>query len=665
MSLDVKERINELVTKLNYYSKQYYTFDKSLISDYEYDMMYKELLKLESQNKGLVLPYSPTKRVGDVLIDDFKKIKHLVKMDSLQDVFNDNELIYFLDNIRKEIGETDFVVERKIDGLSVTLTYENGIFTSGATRGDGFVGEDVTENLKTIKTIPLQIDTDVSFLQVRGEVYMPLSSFNNIVKEQKENGKEVFKNPRNAAAGSLRQKDSKVVAKRNLDIFVFNLQKIDTKIFKKHSDSLIWLKKIGFKTSPEFKVIYSTEEIVKEISNINKNRNEYDYDIDGAVIKVNNINDRIKLGSTDKVPKWSVAFKYPPEEKTAKILDITVNVGRTGAITPTAIFTDVLIAGSNVSRAVLHNQDFIDEKKIAIGDIVSIRKAGDIIPEVVRVVEHKGENDVFKIPILCPSCGEKTVKNDGESAVRCINKYCPEKNYRSIVHFCSRDCMNIDGLGARIVKTLMDKKLIYKIEDLYKLSFDNIISLDGFKEKSTNNLLNSIEESKKQSFSNLLFSFGISNIGKKASKLLVEKFGDIDTLLNATVEDITNIDGFGNVMAESIVDSLKDKRLLDTISALRTYSLNFSEVRYDKNIDEDNFFYNKTFVVTGTLHNYKRKEVEDIIALNGGKISSSVSKNTNYLICGDNAGSKLKKATEYGVKVINEQEFIKINDIGE
>lgn len=661
-SKDVEKRIKELVFKLNYYSRQYYTLDQSLISDYEYDILYRELQQLESENSDLILPYSPTKRVGDVLIDNFKKIEHIVKMDSLQDIFDYGELQSFLQNVEREVGETEFVVEQKIDGLSVTLTYENGNFVCGATRGNGFVGEDVTENLKTIKSIPLQIDEQVKFLQVRGEVYMPLNVFNDIVEEQNEKQEIPFKNPRNAAAGSLRQKDSKIAFKRKLDIFIFNLQKIEGKSFKTHSETLKWLQKIGFKVSPDFKILQSFEDIKEQINTINECRSNYNYDIDGAVIKVNDLKNRIALGSTDKTPKWSVAFKYPPTEKTAKILNIEINVGRTGVLTPTAVFTPVFIAGSSVSRAVLHNQSFIDEKKIAIGDIVSIRKAGDIIPEVVSVVEHKNENEVFKIPEYCPSCHQKTVKLEDESAVKCINKNCPLKNYRSIVHFASRDCMNIDGLGERIIKTLMDNGLIAKIEHLYKLQFNTIIELDGFKEKSTNNLLNAIEISKQQSFSNVLFSLGILNIGKKASKLLAEKFLNINNLLNATESDIVEIDGFGSVMAQSIINSLKDESLLETINSLISEGLNFEMVEQKTSTVTNGFFYNKNFVVTGTLLNYKRKDVEQIVTQNGGKILSSVSKNTDFLICGENAGSKLQKANALGIGVMSEKEFMdKIN----
>jgi len=657
---NAKKRAFELVETLNYYSRQYYTYDNSKISDYEYDLLYKELVDLENEHKDLALPYSPTKRVGDVTIGTFKKVNHLVKMDSLQDIFETCEISTFLDNVKRGVGDTEFVVEQKIDGLSVTLTYENGIFTSGATRGDGFIGEDVTENLKTIKSIPLMIDTDVTFLQVRGEVYMPLQVFKKITDEQSESNQSIFKNPRNAAAGSLRQKDSKISAKRHLEIFIFNLQKMEGKSFTRHSETLDWLKKIGFKVSPQYKVLTDYKTIVKEVDNINKNRKNYDYDIDGAVIKVNNIEKRQLLGNTDKTPKWAIAFKYPPEEKTTKLLDIEINVGRTGTLTPTAIFMPISVVGSSVARAVLHNQDFINDKKIAVGDIVSVRKAGDIIPEVVRVVEHKNENGVFKIPSQCPSCGEDTVQINGSSAIKCVNKYCPEKNYRIIVHFASRDCMNIDGLGARIIKILIDNNLITKIEDLYKLGYDDIIGLEGFKEKSTNNLLTSIMESKGRSFNNVLFSLGIGNIGKKAARLLVQKFEDIDTLLKADIEDIKQIDGFGEIMAISIVTALKDESLLETIKYLSENGLTFKSENKISDVDKNNFFYENNFVVTGTLKHYKRNKIEEIINNHGGILNSGISKKTDYLICGENAGSKLKKASDLGIKVINEKEFIDI-----
>ncbi|MGL5972264.1 MAG: NAD-dependent DNA ligase LigA [Oscillospiraceae bacterium] len=653
------EKIKNLVNKLNYYSKEYYTFDNSLISDYDYDIMYKKLVELEKKYPENIFSYSPTKRVGDVVIDNFKKVNHLVKMDSLQDAFSYEDVSNFYNSTVKDIDDIEFVIEPKIDGLSVTLTYENGVFVKGATRGDGFIGEDVTENLKTIKTLPLQIDKKIKFLQVRGEVFMPTKVFESLVKKQEEDGIETFKNPRNAAAGSLRQKDSKVAAIRNLDIFIFNLQLIEEKIFSKHSETLDFLKEQGFKVSPSYNIVKSFEDIKKEIDKIGKNRLNYEYDIDGAVVKVNKITHRNTLGSTDKTPKWAIAFKYPPEEKTTKLIDIEINVGRTGALTPTAVLEPVFISGSKVSRAVLHNQDFINEKQIKIGDIVLIRKAGDIIPEVTKVVKHNENEKIFKIPKICPSCGEKTVREEGEAAIKCINKKCPEKIYRSIVHFASRVCMNIDGLGTKIIKTFIENNLISSIEDLYSLTYNDIIELDGFEDKLANNILTSIKKSKNNSFSNVLFSLGISNIGKKGAKLLTDKFFSIENIINSTGEEIMEIDGFGNVMAESIVNALKDKGLLKTINILKSQGLKFEQEQEIKEIS-NNFFTDKSFLVTGTLSNYKRKDIEDIVTKNGGKIISSVSKNTDYLICGEKAGSKLKKAESLNISILFENDFIKI-----
>lgn len=737
MDEKIKLEIKDLTDKLNYYSRQYYTFDNSEISDYEYDMLYKKLVKLEEET-GYSLIYSPTKRVGDVVVDDFDKVEHLVKMDSLQDAFSFDEIYKFYNDVLKKVGnEVDFVLEKKIDGLSVCLTYENGIFTKGATRGDGFIGEDVTENLKTIKTLPLIVDTDIPFLQVRGEVFLSKENFKILTEKQKKENEEnfktliqkqkntnkkkidkiinkrenklktkeeldilikeqeiknekiidallmkkeniinnVFKNPRNAAAGSLRQKSSKVVSKRNLDIFIFNLQHCEYIHFNKHSESLDWLKKIGFVVSEDYFVSKNIEDILKNIEDIGLSRYNYTYDIDGAVLKVDDLKFRDILGSTNKTPKWAIAFKYPPEEKTSKILSIDVNVGRTGVLTPVAVFEPINISGTTVSRAVLHNQDFINEKKIKVGDIVSIRKAGEIIPEVVRVVKHLGFGEVYKIPGICPSCNKETIRLEDESAIKCINKDCPEQAYKKIVYFASRACMDIEGLGESIVRKLFYNKLVTKIEDIYNINYNininkeskteilffnkndnDFIKLDNFKEKSASNLINSINKSKSKPFETLLFSLGIDNIGKKSSLLLVQKFKNIDNIINASINDILEIEGFGKIMAESIIDFFKDEKVLSMISFFKEngFCLEYKSL-YKKNI-----FDGKTFVITGVLKHYKRKQVEEIILSFNGKISNSISKKIDYLICGDSPGSKYEKAKELNINIINEQDFIKM-----
>ena len=657
----MEQKIKELTNKLNEYGLAYYSQNDSLISDYDYDIMYRELVELESKYPNLKLSYSPTHRVGSDISNDFKKIEHKAKMDSLQDAFSFDEVEKFYNNINEKTGkETTFVIERKIDGLSVSLTYENGIFVKGATRGNGIIGEDVTENLKTIKSIPLKIKTELPLVEVRGEVFMDKNVFNELNDEQIEKGMEPFKNPRNAAAGSLRQKLTSVVAKRKLDMFIFNLQRIEGKIIESHQESLLFLKELGFNVSPNFKVVKSFDEICKTIDEIGNKRLSLPYEIDGAVVKVDDFDLRKNLGYTDKTPKWAVAFKYPPEEQTSKLLDIEINVGRTGVLTPTAVFEEIQLAGTSVSRAVLHNQDFINEKQIKIGDIVVVRKAGDIIPEIVKVKEHNENGEVFQIPSICPSCGEKTVNENGESAIKCINSLCPSQIYRNIVHFASRDAMNIDGLGERIVKTLIDSNLVNRVDDLYKLCKEQILELEGFKEKSANNLIESITKSKGNAFNQVVFGLGIPNIGKKASKQLTDKFKNIDNLMNATMEEILEIDGFGEIMAQSITGSFQNKTIIDVVDNLKNMGVNLETEETNDVIDTDNVFYGKTFVVTGTFANRKRKEIEEIISKFGGKVSSAVSKNTDFLLAGEKAGSKLEKAQNLGIKIIAENDFEKM-----
>lgn len=648
-----KIKIDELVETLNKHSYDYYVLDDPKISDYEYDMLNNELKSLEKEFPMLLRADSPTQRVGGEAVSIFEKVPHAVQMASLQDVFSVYEVEDFCDRIQNEFSDAQFVVEPKIDGLSVSLEYEYGVFVRGSTRGDGFVGEDVTLNLKTIFSIPLKLKEPVPYLEVRGEVYMPVPVFEKLVLKQTENGEQPFKNPRNAAAGSLRQKDSKIAAKRKLDIFCFNIQQCEGREFISHYETLEYLKSQGFKTIPGYIKTNSKDKVIEKIDDLGRTRFSLDYDIDGVVIKVDSLSQRELLGSTAKTPKWAVAYKFPPEEKTSKLLDIEVNVGRTGAITPVAVFEPVFLAGTTVSRATLHNQDLIDEKCVNIGDIITVRKAGDIIPEVVNVAEKKSEGS-YKLPADCPVCGTKTVREDGESAVRCPNVDCPAQIYRSIVHFASKPAMNIDGLGPAIVDSLIDFGLISSVADLYTLKFDDLITLEKFKEKSANNLLRSIEKSKHNTLDRLVFALGIRNIGSAAAKLLCERFGSLDGIMSAEIDEINAIDGFGDIMAKNVYDFLREPHAVALIERLKSYGIN-TEYKSDK---VDSRFEGKTFVLTGTLQTLKRSEAKEIIERFGGKASGSVSKNTDYVLAGDGAGSKLSKALELGISVISEQDFL-------
>lgn len=648
----VKNRIDELVELLNYHSRLYYVENRNEISDYDYDMLQNELKKLEAENPEYVRKDSPTQRVGGEAVSGFDKVNHRVQMGSIQDVFSFDEVRQFVNTVKQSVADPKFVVEPKIDGLSVSLEYHNGEFEIGSTRGDGFVGENVTANLKTVKAIPMSIYEKLPLLEVRGEVYMPKNVFEDLVEEQEKNAEQPFKNPRNAAAGSLRQKNPKITAKRKLDIFCFNIQQMEGKEITSHKQSLDYIKSLGFKTVPDYKLVSSTDEIIQCIEKIGENRFDLPFDIDGVVIKVDDFNQREILGYTAKTPKWSVAYKFPPEEKQSKLLDIELNVGRTGAITPVAVFEPILLAGTSVSRATLHNQDFIDEKNISIGDIITVRKAGDIIPEVVCVAEKIG-TDTFKIPDKCPVCGSDVVKSE-EAAIRCPNVDCPAQIFRSIVHFASKGAMDIDGLGPAIVDTLLDKGLIKSVADLYELKVSDLVELEKFQEKSANNLVNAIEKSKSNSLDKLVFGLGISNIGQASAKLLCDKFGDLDNIMNATAEQVSEIDGFGDIMAQSVVKAFSETHMIKLVERLKFYGVNTS---YEK-VQIDNRFEGKTFVLTGTLPTLKRSEAKAIIEKYGGKASGSVSKKTDYVLAGEEAGSKLTKAEQLGIKIISEQEFL-------
>lgn len=649
---DAKKRIDELVKLLNYHSQLYYVEDRNEITDYEYDMLQQELKGLEEQFPQFIRSDSPTQRVGGKAISIFEKVTHRVQMGSLQDVFSFEQVRSFIETVQQAVDKPQFVVEPKIDGLSVSLEYHNGELAIGSTRGDGFVGEDVTSNLKTVKSIPIKINEELPLIEVRGETYMPRNVFLKLVKEQEDNDEQPFKNPRNAAAGSLRQKDPKIAAKRKLDIFVFNVQQIEGKELTSHKESLDYLKTLGFKTIPDYKRVSTADEVIDCIKAIGEKRFDLPFDIDGVVIKVDDFRQREILGATAKVPKWAVAYKFPPEEKTSKLLDIELNVGRTGAITPVAVFEPVFLAGTSVSRATLHNQDFIREKNISVGDIIKVRKAGDIIPEVLGSVEKHG-NGVFTLPECCPVCGTKLVKSEEEAAVRCPNVECPAQIFRSIVHFASKGAMNIDGLGPQIVHTLLDNKLITSVADLYTLSENKLLQLDNFKEKSVNNLLNAIEKSKSNSLDRFVFGLGIRNIGQASAKLLCDKFGDLDNIMNASAEQISEIDGFGGVMAQSVYNAFHEEHMIELIKRLKECGIN---TKYEK-IQIDDRFAGKTFVLTGTLPTLKRSEAKALIEKYGGKASGSVSKKTDYVLAGEEAGSKLDKAQQLGIKIITEEQF--------
>lgn len=652
-----KSRIDELVDVLNYHSRLYYVEDRNEISDYEYDMLQNELKKLEAEYPELIRKDSPTQRVGGEALSAFEKVEHIVQMGSIQDVFSFSEVEQFINTVKQSVDNPHFVVEPKIDGLSVSLEYVNGEFTVGSTRGDGFVGENITQNLKTVMSVPMSISEKLPLLEVRGEVYMPKNVFLELVSQQEDKGEQPFKNPRNAAAGSLRQKDPKVTAKRKLDIFCFNIQRIVGKELVSHKQSLDYIKSLGFKTVPGYTLAETFDEVRQCIEKIGENRFSLPFDIDGVVVKVDSFAQREMLGSTAKTPKWSVAYKFPPEEKQTKLLDIELNVGRTGAITPVAVFEPISLAGTSVSRATLHNQDFIDEKNVSVGDIITVRKAGDIIPEVVCVYEKKSESS-FKYPEVCPVCGTPVVRSDDEAAVRCPNVDCPAQIFRSIVHFASKGAMNIDGLGPAIVDALLKSGLIKSVADLYKLTVQDLLGLENFKDKSANNLINAIEKSKDNSLDRLIFGLGIRNIGQASAKLLCEKFGDIDNIMSATAEEIATIDGFGEVMAESVVKELNEPHMIRLINRLKEYGVNTSFER----IQIDNRFEGMTFVLTGTLPTLKRNDAKLIIEKYGGKASGSVSKKTSYVLAGEEAGSKLTKAQELGIPIISEDEFLKMTE---
>ncbi|MBS5731221.1 MAG: NAD-dependent DNA ligase LigA [[Eubacterium] siraeum] len=655
----IKSEYEQLCKQAEQHNFNYYVLDDPTIEDDEYDRLMRRIKEIEAENPEIVSESSPTQHVGGYAINTFEKVTHEVQMGSLQDVFSKGELYEFDERVKKAVGKAVYCVEPKIDGLSVSLEYKDGIFTRGSTRGDGFVGEDITKNLKTIKSIPMELNEKIPFIEVRGEVYMPKADFEKLVRKQLENDEQPAKNPRNAAAGSLRQKDSRVTASRGLDIFVFNLQRIEGRELTCHSESLDYMKSLGFNVIDGYKTFDNIEDAVSRIMEIGENRQSYSYDIDGAVIKVDNFELRNELGSTAKVPKWAVAFKYPPEEKETKLLDIEINVGRTGALTPVAVFEPVWLAGTTVSRAVLHNQDYIDSKDIRIGDIIAVRKAGDIIPEVVRSVSHAENSEPFVIPHICPVCHGKAERAEDEAVIRCVNIDCPAQLLKNIEHFASRPAMNIDGLGEAVVKQLVENRLISTVADLYGLQQQDLEMLPGFAKVSASKLIANIENSKANSPDRLLFALGIKGIGQKNAQLLMKHFGSIEKLSETSPEEISAVENFGDILANNIFTALHEPHMTELIERLKSYGVNTvyqSDVKSDK-------LAGLTFVITGTLPDMTRDEAKTLIEQNGGKCSGSVSKKTSYVLAGEEAGSKLTKAQQLGVTVISQQQLIEM--IGE
>ena len=652
-----EKRIQELRDLVRYHSRLYYELDNPELDDYEYDLLYHELLDLEEKYPDLKTPDSPTQKVGGAASLKFEPVKHIVQMGSLQDVFSYEELFEFDERVRSVIEKPEYVVEPKIDGLSVSLEYRNGVFVRGSTRGDGFVGEDVTHNLMTINSIPKRINCpEVSYLELRGEVYISKDTFRKLVDAQEIVGERPFKNPRNAAAGSLRQKDPKISAKRGLDIFIFNIQQCEGKTFTTHSETLDFVKELGFPVSVSYNRYKNISDAVDNIKFIGENRENYNFDIDGAVIKVNSLADREILGATAKYPKWAVAFKYPPEEKITTLLNIEVQVGRTGAITPTAVFEPIQLAGTVVSRAVLHNQDFIDAKDINIGDKIIVRKAGEIIPEVVALAEKGPNPGTFRLPEYCPACGTKAVREDDEAVLRCPNPDCPAQLLRNLIHFASRDAMDIDGMGPAVLTMLVDRGIIKSQADIYLLKPEDISSAERMGEKSAANLMASIEKSKKAGLSRLLFALGIRNIGQKAADALAQNFGTMDAVMTASSEDISAIDGFGDVMAKSLIEYFSLPQSKKLIEKLKEHGV---LMEAEKKVVSDKL-HGFTFVLTGTLPTMSRDEASAIIIASGGKVASSVSKKTDYVLAGEKAGSKLNKAESLGIKIIDENEFMEM-----
>ncbi len=650
------QQAEKLRAQIEYHNQKYYVEDQPEIDDYEYDMLYRELQQLEAQFPQLVTPDSPTQKVGGAALNLFTEVEHRVPMESLHDSFSEEELLDFDRKVCSVVENPVYVVEPKIDGLSVALEYRDGIYVRGSTRGNGLVGEDVTENIRTIRTVPLKLKDPVPYLEVRGEVYMSDKSFELLCVRQENNEEKPFKNPRNAAAGSLRQKNSAITATRMLDIFVFNVQYAEGVTLEHHGEALEYLRTQGFTVTPFYRKCATIEEAVEEVRRIGDMRGSLDFSIDGAVVKVDSFEQREQLGSTAKFPKWAEAYKYPPEEKATRLMDVEVNVGRTGVLTPIGIFEPVTLAGTTVSRATLHNQDFITEKGIAIGDIVVLRKAGEIIPEVVSVLEHEQGTAPFTLPEFCPSCGQKVMRAEGEAAIRCTNLDCPAQLLRHLIHFTSRDAMDIEGLGPAVIEQLVENRQIHSSADLYDLKIDDIKPMERMGEKSAQNLIDALERSKQNDLYRLLFAFGIPHIGSKAAKLLADHFRTMDAIAVASVEEICAIEGFGEIMAQSVVNFFSLPHTAELLERFRKAGVQM----VCRTITEDTRFQGKTFVLTGTLPTLTRSQASAMIERFGGKVSTSVSKKTSYVLAGEDAGSKLTKAQQLEIDILDETAFLEM-----
>ncbi len=654
MNFDEAKALAEKYRKeIEYHNKKYYEDDSPEIDDYEYDMIVRNLEKLENLFPELASEDSPTKHVGGRASQKFSPVTHEVKMESLHDSFSIEEIEAFYNRIKNAVQSASYVVEPKIDGLSVSVEYVNGKLFRASTRGDGQVGEDITENILTINSLPKKLNKNIEYLEVRGEVYMSKDSFLKLVQKQESEGQKTFKNPRNAAAGSLRQKDSSVTASRNLDIFVFNVQKIKGYELSSHKESLDFLKDLGLPVLPFYAVCKTMEEIASEINRIGKIKSDLPFQTDGAVVKLDSFEERKVLGSTSKFPRWAEAYKYPPEEKSTELLDIEINVGRTGILAPTGVLKPVLISGSTVGRVVLHNEDFIQEKNLRIGDTVVIRKAGEIIPEVVKVISHKENSEEFEFPKKCPSCGSEVTRVDDEVAIRCVNINCPAQLLRNLIHFVSKGAMDIEGLGETLITKMVEQDMISSPVQIYELSKEELASMERMGEKSSQNIINSIEKSKTQNLDRLIFALGIRHVGQKAAKLLASEFENMDNLMLASKERISSIGGIGEVIADSIISYFSVAQNVNLINELKAKGLNMNFESSSKN----SALKNKTFVLTGTLEKYTRGEATQIIESMGGKVTSSVSKNTSYVLCGDSPGSKAEKARKLNVEIISENDF--------
>lgn len=653
--MDYRGEIKELREKLNENARLYYTLDASTMSDYEYDRLYRRLQELEAAHPEEITPDSPTQRVGDAVLNDFAEVRHPVPLESLEDVFDGDEVKGFLSKVLETLPRAEYSVEPKVDGLSVALEYRDGQFYQGATRGDGRVGEDVTGNLRTVRSIPKNLPEKLPRLIVRGEVYMARSVFDRINEELELEGKPLLANPRNAAAGSLRQKDPKVCAKRQLDIAVFNLQLVEGRSFATHSETLDYLREQGFPVIPHT-VLRDPEEILEQIQKLGDNRMDFPYDIDGAVVKLNDLSDRSILGSTAKCPKWAVAYKYPPEQKESRVADIVVQVGRTGVLTPKAVLEPVRLAGTTVTNATLHNQDYITEKDIRIGDTVVVQKAGEIIPEIVSVVKEKRPEGTkpYHLPDKCPVCGAAVLRDPDGAAVRCTGAECPAQLLRNMIHFASRDAMDIDGVGPAVLQQLIESGLVTNPADLYDLRAEQLEGLDRLGKKSAQNAVDAIARSKENDLWRLIFALGIRQVGAKAAKILATHFGSMDGLRRATAEELTEIDDVGAVTADYITHWMQSDQAADLLARLQKAGVNME--CHQELVDRR--FAGMTFVLTGALTRFTREEAGEMIELRGGKVSSSVSKKTTYVVAGENAGSKLKKAGELGVSVLSEEDFL-------